>query len=173
MLIAVGGHSRKVGKTAVIAALIRALPDAGWTALKISPHAHAIEQRAASDSARYLAAGARRSFLLRAPALPEIREVLDSAPNAIVESNSILDFIDPDLYLMVLDFSVPDFKDSARKRLDRADALVIVESAVARPAWSGVPAAWIESKPSFTVKPPEYASPALAAYLAGRLTTAH
>jgi len=169
VLIVVGGHSRKVGKTAVIAGLIRALADAGWTAVKISPHEHALEERAGADTSRYLAAGARRSFLLRAPDLSGIRAALQGAENAIVESNSAFDFLSPDLYLMVLDFSAPDFKESARRRLDRAGAFVIVESRVAQPSWSGLPEGWIGSRPSFVVKPPEYTSPALVEFVRQRL----
>jgi hypothetical protein len=158
VLIVVGGHSRKVGKTSVIAGLIRALADAGWTAVKISPHEHALEERATSDSSRYLAAGARRSLLLRAPAPDAVRLALEGAQNAIVESNSALDFLNPDLYLMVLDFSVSDFKESARAHLDRVGAFVVIESAVPQPLWPGLPPGWMEGKPVFTVKPPDYTS---------------
>jgi hypothetical protein len=169
VLIVVGGHSRKVGKTSVIAGLIRALAGAGWTAIKISPHAHATEERAGTDTSRYLAAGARKSVLLRAPDLSGIRAALEGAENAILESNSALDALPPDLYLMVLDFSVPDFKQSARRCLERAGAFVIIESPVAQPFWSGLPEGWIKSRPSFLVKPPEYISPALVEFVRQRL----
>src|SRR5207245_2118841 len=87
-LVVVGGHSRNIGKTSVAAGLIAALPHYNWTAMKITQHGHGIcsaagepcgcaveydhpyaisEESApgASDSARFLAAGARRSFWLR------------------------------------------------------------------------------------------------------------
>lgn len=41
--IVVGGHSRKVGKTSVISALIREFAEYRWTAIKLSPHAHGSE----------------------------------------------------------------------------------------------------------------------------------
>src|SRR5947207_7523901 len=43
----------------------------------------------------------------------------------IVESNSLLQFLKPSLYLAVVDPGKEDFKDSARVALDRADALVL------------------------------------------------
>ena len=38
-----------------------------------------------------------------------------------MESNSIMKFLRPDLYLTVLDPETEDFKESAREFLDRAD----------------------------------------------------
>src|SRR6185295_12970560 len=134
-LVVVGGHSRNIGKTSVAAGLIAALPGYNWTAMKITQHGHGIcsavgepcdcaveydhpytisEETAPgdSDSARFLAAGARRSFWLRTAvgglghAIGAFREILDSSENTIVESNSILQFFRPDLYLAVVDFEV-------------------------------------------------------------------
>src|SRR6202162_4564837 len=152
-LIVIGGHSRSVGKTSVVAGLIAALPQYNWTALKITQHGHGIcspigepcdcaveydhpdaitEESApgSTDSARFLAAGARRSFWLRTAvgqlgtAAEVIRGIVESSENTIVESNSIMQFWKPDLYIVVLDFQTPDFKDSALRYLDRADCLV-------------------------------------------------
>ena len=41
-LIVVGGHSRSVGKTSVVAGLIAALPEFGWTAVKITQYGDGI-----------------------------------------------------------------------------------------------------------------------------------
>ena len=41
-LIVIGGHSRSVGKTSVVAGLISALPEFQWTALKITQYGHGI-----------------------------------------------------------------------------------------------------------------------------------
>lgn len=178
MLLVVGGHSRKVGKTAVAAGLIRSLLEAGWTAVKITQHAHggaavALERQTepdpGADSGRYLAAGARQAWWLRyAPgrlgeAVPELRRILDTCENALVESNSVLEFFQPDLCLMVLDYSVRDFKASGHGLLERADALVIVESGA--PPWPGIPTA----RPQFRVKPPEYTSAELVEFVRARL----
>jgi hypothetical protein len=112
MLVAVGGNSRKAGKTSVVCGIIRALPEAAWTAIKISPHAHSAMP--GGDTARFLEAGARRALLLAEPppAWPD--------GNVIVESGSVRG----DLNLFVLDATRP-FKDGARAVLDRADAIVL------------------------------------------------
>ena len=59
--------------------------------------------------------------------MPRIRKELERAENAVIESNSILRFLRPDVYLSVLDPAVEDFKDSARLYLDRADAVLVPE----------------------------------------------
>jgi hypothetical protein len=69
-----------------------------------------------TDSSRYLAAGAARSFWVRtrqgqlSEAMPRVRALLAGAGNAIVESNSVLRFLQPDLSLSVLDPGISDFK---------------------------------------------------------------
>src|SRR5437764_13215232 len=127
--VVVGGQTRKIGKTSVAAGLISALPQYNWTAMKITQHGHGIcssvgepcdcaveydhpyaisEETAgsASDSGRFLAAGARRSFWLRTAvgqlgnAAAIIRKIVEESENTIVESNSILQFWRPDPYLV-------------------------------------------------------------------------
>ena len=98
--------------------------------------------RSGSDSARFLEAGAERAFWLRtkqghlAEGLPLLRQALaqtagpgrttgdQEVPNVIIESNSLLQFVKPSLYVAVFDAAREDFKDSARRVLDRADVLV-------------------------------------------------
>ena len=41
-LVVIGGHSRNVGKTSVVAGLISALPELQWTAVKITQYGHGI-----------------------------------------------------------------------------------------------------------------------------------
>jgi hypothetical protein len=175
MLVVVGGHARKTGKTAVVCALIRAVAEAGWTAVKIARHAHGggayqIDEETApgaTDTGRYLAAGARRAFLVRtAPgglsaAMPAVRGILDLGPHAIVESNSILEFVRPDLYLAVAAADRPEFKESAGRYFARADAIVVVDAGDVPGAWSG--------RPRFPVAPPLFASPELAELVRARL----
>lgn len=176
MLLVVGGHSRDIGKTSVAAGLIEALRDCDWTALKITPH-HAYElteehQPGPGDSARFLAAGARRSFWLRTgnlrDALPDVARIRALGPNTIIESNSILEYVEPDLYLVVLDFAREDFKPSAARFLPRADAVVVIDHGLTSPNWKDVPQCLWESKPRFTASPPIYTPPALTAFLRQR-----
>ena len=119
-----------------------------------------------TDSARFLAAGAHQSFWLRtkqgflAEGLPLLRTALQETfrdagtdpPPLIVESNSLLQFLRPSLYLAVLDPAKEDFKDSARAALDRADALVFRSPSEAlpsaTPAWTRLPARLLKEKPT-------------------------
>jgi hypothetical protein len=203
MLVVVGGHSRNIGKTSVAAGIIQALPQARWTAVKITQHGHGIcsaagepcscaieyehpfalsEETApnATDSGRFLAAGAEHAYWLRTAVgqlghgMPELRRILASAQNAILESNSVLQFVRPDLYIVVLDFTNADMKDSSRLYLDRADALVVTGGAGATEdvLWAGVPARWLARKPRFPVEPPAYSSAELAAFVAARMQSA-
>jgi hypothetical protein len=201
MLIVVGGHTRNIGKTSVVAGLIQALPERDFTAMKITqfghgicsasgtacdcclasdhPYAIAEERRPGrSDSARFLAAGARRAYWVRTAAgqlsnaVPAVREVCAASRNLIVESNSIVEFLTPDLFLMVLDFAQADFKASSRRFLGRADAFVVIDHGAAQPAWSGVaPGSW-DDKPRFAARPPQYVTAALAAFVSDRLSAA-
>jgi hypothetical protein len=198
-IVVVGGHSRSVGKTSVVAGIIAHLPEMRWTAFKITQFGHGFctadgapcdcqtdehtvaiseerDRASGTDSARYLAAGAVRSFWVRtrignlAAAMPRLRRELDAAENAILESNSILGFLRPDLYLSVLDHATADFKESARLYLDRADALLMnggSEHLV--PRWRGVSARLVEGVPRFAIAPPEYVNDRVIEFIQERL----
>jgi hypothetical protein len=195
MLVVVGGHSRSIGKTSVVEGLIRRLPDFAWTALKITQYGHGICSKAddacgctveydhpyaiseetgsnpKTDSGRFLAAGAIRSFWVRTPAgqlghaIPKLRELFGSSKNTIVESNSLLQFIRPDLYLVVLDSSTSDFKASSLAHLDRADAVIVIERSTGAQKWSGVSNALWNQKVKFRVTPPVYVTDAVAEFV--------
>jgi hypothetical protein len=199
-VVVIGGHSRSVGKTSVVAGLIAALPSCNWTAFKITQFGHgkcsldgepcycatddhswAISEEkdtsGTSDSSRFLCAGARRSYWVRteqgrlAEAMPAIRRRLAEAENAILESNSILKFVRPDLYVPVLDPATEDFKNSAREFLDRADA-VIVHRREGDPRWHGVSLKPVVQRPVFYISPPDYVLEELVEFVRAQLTGA-
>lgn len=119
-----------------------------------------------ADSSRFLAAGAKRSFWLRtkqgflAEGLPllrsalaeAVRETSDEPVPVIIESNSLMQFLKPSLYLAVVDPAREDFKESARAALDRADALVLrgeINPTISETvAWTKLPAKLLREKPS-------------------------
>lgn len=189
-IVVIGGHTRSIGKTQLVCDVIAAFPQVNWIAGKITQYGHGVcaqngencdcapeehisamdwETRSDSgtDSARFLAAGARQSFWLRtkqgylAEGLPLLRASLESimrereaepAP-LIVESNSLLQFLKPSLYVAVIDPAKEDFKESARLMLDRADALVLRGTTEplpsAGPTWLNLPSRLLKEKPSF------------------------
>lgn len=198
MILVVGGHSRNIGKTSVVASLIRSLPEWNWTAMKITQFGHGVcsasgadcdcclaqehpfailreKEPGASDTGRFLAAGARASYWVRTAvgnlgcAMPALRTIFGSGQNVIVESNSIMDFVKPDLYLVVLDYAVEDFKTSSRRFLDQAGAYILLNSMAAAPRWSGISGELLERKPSFEVRPPYYWTPALSGFVGAQL----
>src|SRR5437879_12634554 len=87
-IVVIGGHSRNVGKTSVVAGLISALREFGWTAIKITQYGHGIcsangeacdcatgdhswaiseerDRSGESDTSRFLVAGAVQAFCVR------------------------------------------------------------------------------------------------------------
>lgn len=198
-LIVIGGHSRSVGKTSVVAGLIAAMPERAWLAIKITQFGHGIcsangepcdcasdshtwsiseerDRSGESDTSRFLVAGARCSFWVRtrqgflAEAMPKLRQELSTAEDAILESNSVMRFLRPDLYLPVLDFATADFKDSAREYLDLASALIVHENDGASPAWESVSLKPVAKKPVFYIRPPQYVTPEILDFVRARLS---
>jgi len=194
--VVVGGHTRNVGKTSVVAGLIAALPEYRWTALKITQFGHGmcsadgepcncatdehvwgmteeVQRSGKSDSSRFLAAGAKQVWWVRsqqgklAEAMPAIRRKLEGAENVIFESNSILKFVKPDLYLTVLDPATKDFKSSAQEFLDRADAVLL--HAADRVEWEGVSLKSVHGRPVFRITPPEYVTDEVVQFVRKRL----
>lgn len=136
------------------------------------------EERAESgkDSGRYLGAGAVRSLWVRTrqgqlfEAMPRIRREVERAGNIVIESNSILRFLRPDLTLSILDPAVADFKDSARRYLDRADAILLPEGAdLALASWQGVSATLYGTTPRMVMRAPLYVTPEITAFVRERL----
>jgi hypothetical protein len=152
-LVVVGGQARNVGKTCVVAAIVAAMPERRWTAIKLTQHSHGLgtdekigvhvetDAGGRTDSSRYLAAGAARSLWVRmregetADAVPLVLAEVARAENAIVESNGILDFLEPDVFVMVVDPAVAEFKASALRLLERADLVLMRERGVKENTW--------------------------------------
>jgi len=198
-IVVIGGHTRSVGKTSVVAGLISALREFHWTALKITQYGHGIcsangeacdcvtadhslavseekDRSGESDTSRFLVAGADHSWWVRtqqghlAEAMPRIRKILASTQNTIIESNSILRFMKPDLYLTVLDPQTPDFKASAQTFLDRADAVLLHSNGNATsPAWDRVSLKAVIDRPMFAIHPPDYVTPKIVDFVRARL----
>ena len=200
-ILVIGGHSRSVGKTSVVAGLIAALPNFHWTALKITQYGHGVcsangeacdcatadhswavseekNRTGESDTSRFLIAGADHSWWARteqghlAEAMPRIRKILATTQNAIIESNSILRFLKPDLYLTVLDPAIRDFKASAQTYLDRADAVLLHSADASKgSAWERVSLKPVIDRPTFEIHPPNYVTPEVVEFVRARLSS--
>ena len=204
-LIVIGGHTRNVGKTSLMAGLILALRERNWTAVKISQYGHGVcsvngktcncavdehpwaitqvyDREGDSDTSRFLAAGATKGLWVRAKqgrledAMPAFRERIALDENVIIESNSVIGFLQPDVYLTVLDFAVADFKESARRYLDRADAVVLHDPAAnshKEPAWTHVSRAQLADKRMFYIVPPPYITPEIVDFVRQKIEPGH
>jgi len=197
-IVVIGGHSRSVGKTSVVAGLIAALREFDWTAVKITQYGHGVcsangeacdcatadhswaisedrDRSGESDTSRFLVAGAVQALWARteqgrlAEAMPTLRRRLEGARNVIIESNSVLKFLRPDLYLTVLDPSTADFKNSAREFLDRASAVILHVTPDAA-AWQAVSLKPVAERPVFRITPPNYVTPEIAEFVRSNLT---
>jgi hypothetical protein len=198
MLVVVGGVAPKIGKTAAMCGLIRATRKRNWAALKITEYGHGGCSRephvcecapgpdepfslteeyepGESDSGRYLAAGAHRSFWLRAPAgrLFEtaglIGKIVDQHPNTIIESNGVLDFFDPEVFLMLLDFTGEEVYATSLQYVDRADAFLVVDRGLNAHLCPQVAGDWLAGKPQFLVRPPSCLTADATAFVKSKL----
>lgn len=203
-VVVVGGHTRSIGKTQLVCDVIEAFPKVNWVAGKITQYGHGVCARngencdcaptehacaldwemrtdTGTDSARFLAAGAKRSFWLRtkqgflAEGMPVLRKALrevqaefDPAEHnaLIVESNSLMQFVKPSLYFAVIDPDKEDFKESAQTALDRANALVlrggtIEGDAPPAPLWMKLPSKLLQQRPSVLQREGEKLPPPL------------
>jgi hypothetical protein len=202
-IVIIGGHTRSVGKTSVVAGLIAALRDLHWTALKITQYGHGVcsndgeacdcatadhrwavseekDRSGESDTSRFLVAGADHSWWVRteqgrlAEAMPRVRQILASTQNVIIESNSVLRFLKPDLYLTVLDPATTDFKSSAQEFLDRADAVLLhANGNSTASSWKQVSLKPVAKRPTFAIQPPQYVTSEVVEFVRLRLSDAH
>jgi hypothetical protein len=200
-IVVIGGHSRSVGKTSVVAGLISALREYDWTAVKITQYGHGVcsangapcdcatddhswaiseekDRGGESDTSRFLLAGAARALWVRteqgrlAEAMPALRRRIEQSRHVIVESNSVMKFVRPDLYLTVLDPDTEDFKTSAREFLDRAGAVILHEGSRAGSVWQGVSLKPVAERPVFRITPPPYVTPDIVEFVRSSLVTA-
>lgn len=197
-IVVIGGHSRSVGKTSVVAGLISALREYEWTAVKITQYGHGVcsangtpcdcatadhawaiseekDRSGESDTSRFLVAGAVRSLWVRteqgrlAEAIPSLRQRLNRSSHVIMESNSVLKFFRPDLYLTVLDPETQDFKSSAREFLDRANAVILHDRSNDGAAWHSVSLKPVANRPLFRISPPPYVTEEIVEFVRSRV----
>jgi hypothetical protein len=216
--VVIGGQASGVGKTGLICALMAAMPERRWTAIKVTQCSHRTTQGSGqagegkrcdcgldgrglaiseemgdavppwrslsgapvddyqTDTARYLAAGAVRSIWARtlpghlAEAMPQIQQEIRRGGNVVIESNSVMEFLRPEVYALIVSPDVEDFKASARRYLDRADAiLTVVPLSVQESPWPKEVETRMRQAPQFSVDALGYISPEFFALVRRRL----
>lgn len=138
--VVIGGSARTVGKTSLICGLIAALPECHWTAVKITSHDHGKptpvwEETLAgrgTDTARYLAAGARRALLVTARdgkvPTAELGAVTADDRWLIFETNQVQSLQKPDVVLALVGSEETESKPSFAVVVQRADAILYTSS---------------------------------------------
>lgn len=154
-IVVVGGSGKDVGKTALVCAVISALREFGWTAVKITGHDYPDSEQSflpgavireetsagqETDTGRYLAAGARRALLVTRVGdevpIQEIRRAAGADRNVIFESNRIVDWVEPDVCLALV--SGAERKASFVRLLRVANAVLMVGAADGKDLPEGV-----------------------------------
>lgn len=166
-----------MGKTALVCGVIAALPEFAWTVVKITGHDYEPDGDAGvsdqivweetsagteTDTARYLAAGARRALLVTrcGPGVPidEIRMALGDDRNIIFESNRIVDVVKPDVCLALTD-DAREMKASFARLLRVTDAVVTLGRSESPP----------EGLPLFELEPGDRLPTQMVEWLQGML----
>lgn len=177
-VVVVGGAAKDIGKTAVVCAVIAALREFEWTAVKVTGHDYGPtasgdfsnrtiweESRPGNetDTSKYLKAGARRALLVmrRGADVPieEIRRAVGSDRNMIFESNRIVEVVRPDVCLAVVGGA--ERKASFVRLVRAANAVVMVDGAQADDLPTNVP--------HFEMEAPDRLSAEMVTWLRGQL----
>ena len=187
-VLVIAGSGRGAGKTAVGCALIAAMPEFRWVAVKVTPHVHGVgdelweelDFRSDKDTGRYLAAGALRSFLIsgmsesRAAGLfREVRSRTVLCDALLVESNrvaagTVANRGERFCSIAMLAGAESEWKASLRECVGNVDALVLA---------GGVSPEEFESpflrKPVFALAAGQWSVPELVRFVRGRLLLAN
>jgi hypothetical protein len=183
-VLVIAGSGRGAGKTAVGCALMAAMPEFSWLAVKVTPHRHNVDDelweeldfRSAKDTGRYLAAGARRAFLVSwATDLRAAELVLEARGRAslcdalLVESNRIAAGVvgrrgEPAVSIAVLSGGEAEWKASLRESAGTADALVLAGGV----SPEGFTSPFLR-KPVFGLATGQWSVPELVRFVRGRL----
>ncbi len=127
-----------------------------------------------TDTARFAAAGAERVYWLQAEAgclaeaVPHLRKIIADATDVMVESNGILQWLAPDLYLLALDYGVEEFKSSAQRFLPRAAAFLVHRDRE-EPLWQNGSPRTLPDRPMLFMRPPQYVTPEIVEFVRRRL----
>lgn len=139
-MIVVGGSSKNSGKTLVASRLIQGLNIT--CAVKVSIGGHHFPEREiifhpdiikqpGTDTARYASAGAKTVFWIDTVeenlprALKQLTHLCEGCETVMIESNTVLFFLDPDYTIFIAGTHPKSFKPSALEAARRADLICV------------------------------------------------
>jgi hypothetical protein len=201
-VIVVGGHSRNVGKTSVVAGLISALPELRWTAMKITQFGHGVcsvtsepcdcalndtehawsvdeehDRAGKTDTSRFLVAGAERVYWARTKQ-GQLALGMPRIREILAEStNAIIESNSIIKFIRPEAYiSVLDFATEDFKDSAREFLdradAVVLHVGEADPRWTNISLRLIAGKPVFRIKPPQYVTQELVDLVARRVRSA-
>jgi LAO/AO transport system kinase len=138
-IIGIGGAHSGAGKTTYASLLLQHLK--GWGAIKYTKTALYVSMiddlatlsEDGKDTKRFLEAGAERVLWVQSPpsglgeVLPLAVERLSDLRGIIVEGNSAIEFLRPDIILFIFGSDSSKIKESAKRLLEKAHAVVAGE----------------------------------------------
>ena len=151
-IIGIGGAHSSAGKTTYASLLLRAFK--GWGAVKCTKTGlyssltdnHTIISQKDKDTRRFLDAGAERVFWVQSPP-SELEEVLSMAVERlsdlrgiIVEGNSAIEFLRPDIIIFIFGSDPAKIKGTAKSVFEKADIVIAgeeISSGRGRKKWFG------------------------------------
>jgi hypothetical protein len=178
-VLVISGSGRGAGKTAVGCALMAAMPELRWAAVKMTPHVHdgasgiweETDAGSEKDTGRYLAAGALRAFLVTADSASLAEESTLVARERAVECDAWLVESNRELVervsngeqvvrLAVVAGVPEEWKASLRDAVARADGLVLAGDLTTEE----MPLEW-RGKTTFSLPMGEWTTPELVAFV--------
>lgn len=136
-LVSIAGAHSGVGKTSLAALILREIK--GFSAIKVTRTElftsitmdEEIISEKGKDSCILKESGADKVIWVKSTyddlkeCLTQALSMIGNTGGVIIEGNSPLDFIDPDLVIFIIKDNLTELKPSGRKALERADLVVI------------------------------------------------
>ncbi len=133
VIIGIGGSRSKIGKTTVATAILSRLK--GWGAIKYTKtaiYSSIIEDARTlsvngKDTGRFLESGASAVLWVQSPGsglsevMPVALDRLSDLEGIVLEGNSAIEFVDPDIIIFITEKDISRIKESGRRILHRAD----------------------------------------------------
>lgn len=135
LIIGIGGSHSKAGKTTLASALLNKL--GGWGAVKYTKtaiYSSIIEDKdilsiKGKDTRRFLDSGASSVLWVQSPAsgleeiMPMVIDKLSHLEGMIVEGNTAIEFLRPDIIIFITEKHIMRIKESGKRIMDRADII--------------------------------------------------
>lgn len=197
-LVIIGGHSRNIGKTSLVAGLISALHELQWTAVKVTQYGHGIcsahgepcdcapsaldhqwaiteehDRSGHTDTSRFLVAGAERALWVRTRE-GMLAEAVPELRHQLAGARNVIMESNS-----AMQFFRPDVYltvlDPATEDFKKSARLfldradaIVLHPANGEPQWDEVSLKPVADKPAFTITAPDYCTSEIVEFVRAR-----